>query len=249
MQKTRKILFFLIIILICAPLTACARNDLPQLAPEEILSRSAERMSSLQGFHLLFDRSGAPAFLDSGETLSLSKMEGHYDAPDRVKATVRVIAPGIVADVDVISIGSIQWQTNVYTGEWEELPANWGFNPGTLFDQKIGLQAILLADVSQLNLQEMQELDEMPGKKLYALSGKLSGDTIFSLSNGLIGPDEMDIQIWIDPKTFDLHRVVLSEHLGDTEKERFWQFDFWDFDKTEGINPPILGGIQEGGIT
>ena len=249
MQKTRVFLIFLIFIPIYFPLTACARNDLPDLAPDEILSRSAARMSSLQGFHLLFDRSGAPAFLDSGETLSLSKMEGHYDTPDRVRATVRVIAPGIVADVDVISIGSIQWQTNVYTGEWEELPADWGFNPGTLFDQKIGLQAILLADVSQLELLEMQELAEMPGKKLYVMQGKLSGDTIFSLSNGLIGPDEMDIELWIDPQTFDLHRVILSEHLGDEDNERFWQFDFWDFDKVEGINPPILGSSLESGIT
>ncbi|MCJ7622995.1 MAG: LppX_LprAFG lipoprotein [Anaerolineaceae bacterium] len=219
-------------------LTGCSGTPTPEFTPEEIIFRSAERMKSISGFELLFDRSGASAYLDYEETLSLSKMEGHYDAPDKVRATVRVIAPGFVVDVDVITVGRTQWQTNVFTGEWEQLPEDWGFNPSTLFDPEFGLGAILTADLSDVELLGLEELEEMPGKKLYTISAVLAGENIFDLSNWLIGPDDMDAKIYIDPDTFDLHRTILTEHQGDEELERIWTIDFWNFDTVENIEPP-----------
>lgn len=226
------------VLMILLVLTGCSGTLTPEFTPEEIISRSADRMKTLSGFDLLFDRSGAPAFLDYEEILSLSKMEGHYDTPDKVRATVRVIAPGFVVDVDVISIGRIQWQTNVITGEWEQIPEDWGFNPSALFDPEFGLGAILTTDLSELELLGLEELDEMPGKKLYAISATLTGENIFDLSNGLIGPDAMHAKIFIDPETFDLHRTILIEHQGDEELERIWTIDFWNFDTVENIEPP-----------
>jgi hypothetical protein len=226
------------VLMILLVLSACSGSPTPEFTPEEIVSRSAARMVTLSGFDLIFDRSGAPAFLDYDETLSLSKMEGHYDAPDKVRATVRVIAPGFVVEVDVISVGRIQWQTNVITGEWEQLPEDWGFNPSTLFDPEFGLGAILSADLLELELLGLEELDEMPGKKLYAISAVLTGENIFDLSNWLIGPDAMDVKIFIDPDTFDLHRTILIEHQGNEELERIWTIDFWNFDTVENIEPP-----------
>ena len=227
------------LIILFFSLTSCSSPPTPELTPEEIISQSADRMLSLSGFDLLFDRSGAPAYLDYEETLSLSKMEGHYDSPDRVQAIVRVIAPGFVIDIDVISVGRSQWQTNVITGEWEQIPEDWGFNPSMLFDPQVGLQAILTTDLTEMEIGQ-EELEEMPGKILYAITGRLGGDNIYELSNWLIGPDAMDVKVYIDPESYDLHRTKITEHRGDEDLERIWTIDFWNFDTIEGIEPPII---------
>lgn len=230
---------YLLLTLLLLLLASCKSEQAPPPAAEQILAQSAQRMQSLKGFQVSIDRDGAPAFLDYEQTLSLSRLSGHFVAPDRIQAVVRVIAPGIVVEVDVVSIGKIQWQTNVITGQWEQLPEEWGFNPATLLEGESGLPAILIADLSALQLSEGAELEEMPGKKMYFLQGTLAGETLYDLSNWLIGPGPMDAQIWIDPETYDLHRAILTEHAGDPDLERTWQIDFWDFDSVIEIEPPL----------
>ena len=234
----RKILCLLLPLL----LSACAAQQVPGISAAEALRQSAERMETLQGFQFSISRSGAPAFLDSEGMLSLSKMEGNFVAPDKVQATVRVITPGLVIAIDVISIGATQWQTNPITGQWEQLPPDWGFNPSSLLEAKAGLPAILIADLTDLSLSADAELEEMPGKKLLLISGRLDGKNLYELSNWLIGPDVMQAQIWVDPQTLDLQRALLSEHAGDPQNERTWQIDFWNFNQLIDILPPDMDG-------
>jgi hypothetical protein len=220
-------------------LAACGRASTPDLAPDAIVSRSAERMRGMPGFHFLIEREGAPAFLDPNETLSFRRAEGEYASPDRVRAAIRVIAPGMVAEISVISIGAIQWETNFLTGEWQELPADWGFNPGVLFDPETGIQAALVEDLSALVIEGTEELEELPGKALYHLHGLLAGERLHTVSYGMIGPNPAEVDLWIDPGTFELHRMVLVEP--GEEEATIWTIDFWDFDEIPEILPPTTG--------
>jgi hypothetical protein len=231
----RRFLSVLVLILL---LSACQSNQAVDLTPAEILLRSSQRLQSLGGFHVSLLRTGAPAYLDTGGTLSFSRLDGNYVAPDSIQAKVKVVTPGIVVEVDVISIARVQWQTNPITGQWEQLPEDWGFNPASLFEAQSGLPAILISDLSDLQVSK-GELDEMPGKVFYLLTARLGGKNLYTLSNGLIGPGDMDAQIWIDPQTFDLHRVLLIEYAQDAELERTWQIDFWDFNKVIDIQAPL----------
>src|SRR3989337_1025635 len=120
-------------------LSACSAAPSPDLPVDEIVSRSAARMRSMSGFHFLIEREGASAFLDPQDTLSFRRAEGEYASPDRVQATIRVIAPGMVAEISVISIGAVQWETDFLTGEWQEVPPDWGVKPAVLFDPQSGI--------------------------------------------------------------------------------------------------------------
>lgn len=220
-------------------LAGCAPR-IPDLPPEEIVRRAAERMRGLQGFQFRIDRSGAPAYIDYAETLSLTLMEGAFAAPDKLSATVRVIAPALIAEIDVICIGQQQWETDVVTHKWFAIPPEWGFNPLILLDPQFGLQTIIASDLYDLTLDGVEELEEMPGRKLYALSGRMHGGTIYDLSYQLIGPEDMDVRLWVDPQTFDLYRTVLVEYPGVSEEEIRWTIDFWDFDVPVEIEAPNL---------
>lgn len=223
--------------------SACSDPSLPDIPAEELVQRAAERMKESDGFQFVIARDGAPAFLDPGETLSFRRATGAFVAPDRALATVRVIGPGIITDVDVISVAEIQWQTNVVTGDWEELPPNWGFNPAVLFDDDIGIQAVLLADLSQVALAEPENLAESdgPDELLYSVTAVASGENIYQMSGYLIGPEQVSIQLWIRPETFELVRIVVREpEPEDEELESIWQVDISNYDELIDIEPPVI---------
>ena len=219
-------------------LAACGKPTPPPLSPTEILSRSATRMKALSSFHFVIDRSGAPAFLDPAGTLAFRRAEGEYAAPDRARATVRVIAPGLVAEVKIVCIGKDYWETDLLTGEWLALPPDMGFNPAVLFDPATGLPPILETDVSDVELAGIEELRELPGKKLYSLRGVLNGERLYVMSYGLIGPERVSVQLWVAPETFDLYRAVIIEPATPGSDKTTWQVDFWDLGKQVDIQLP-----------
>ncbi|MBN1667832.1 MAG: LppX_LprAFG lipoprotein [Anaerolineales bacterium] len=209
--------------------------------PDEIVQRTAEQMQGLAGFHFVIERSGAPAYLDAAETLAFRRAEGDYVAPDRAQAIVRVIGPGLIAEVQVVSIADDYWETHVLTGQWQKLPPEQGFNPATLFDPQTGIRPVLAEDLKALEYLGPEELEELPGQKLYALQGQVNGERLSALSFGLISKAEMQAKLWVAPQTFELYRLVLIDERSEMEEATIWQFDFWDFGTVVNIQPPLEG--------
>ena len=218
-------------------------NRLPELSAEEIVGNSAEAMRDLDGFRFNIDRDGALAYLDPGHTLAFGSAIGDYVTPDRARAQVKVIGPGLVTTVSVISVGAVQWETNVITGVWTELPPDWGFNPTIIFDAEIGLQAILTEDTSELVVLPPEKIADGPDQLLYAVSGKMQGERVHLMSGLLIGPDELTFELWVMPETFEVIRVIITDPPdADSEqtKPTIWQLDFSQFNQTVEIEPPDL---------
>jgi lipoprotein LprG len=219
-------------------ITGCSPEAAQAPPATEIVENSVSKMLGVSSFEFEMKREGPPTFIDPVHSIAVSRMAGTYVSPDRVQAVVRIIAPGIVSDVDVISIGEQQWETNPLSGEWQELPPEWGFNPALLFDAKSGLQTILRNDLNDVELVDQEELEEWPGLTLYHVEGQLSGDKIYQMSFGLIGPDITSINLWIDPRDFSLFRMVITEPPDEEGELTTWTMDFWDFDREQTIVPP-----------
>jgi hypothetical protein len=230
----RLLLFVFLVVL----LPACRPAPEPTLSPEELVAQSAARLTDLAGFHFLLEASGPAAYLDAEETLALRRIEGDFVAPDRVRAVVRVAVPGLVTEVRVIGIGEQQWQTNVLTGAWEAMPSEWGFNPAILFDETVGLPAILAQDLSDVVLAEPETIN---GVQMDVITAVIAPDRLASMSSGLMATDltaPIPVQLWIAPDRYDLHRIVLTEPVADAAEPRRWQVDFSQFDQATPIEPP-----------
>jgi lipoprotein LprG len=143
-----------------------------------------------------------------------------------------------VASIRFISIGEEYWETNYLTGEWWQCPTGQCFNPAILFDPQFGLQPILEADLTDVRLEANEELEEMPGKWLYVLSGTLQGERIAQMSWGLLGPQSMAVNLWVIPETFDLYRIRLEEPAPPGGEATLWVIDFLNFDRPAAILPP-----------
>lgn len=234
----RRISLLLLVILSFA-LAGCGQATPPPLSAEEIVARAATRMKGLSGFHFVIDSTGAPAYLDYNNTFAFRRAEGEYVSPDRASASVRVLAPGMVAEVQILSIGEQYWETNVFTGEWTELPAGMGFNPAVLFDPVIGFQPLIESDLTNLKYEGLEELKELPGKLLYTVSGSLLGDRLWQMSYQMIGPEAVTLKLWASPDTFEVQRVVITEPNPEKGEATIWQVDFWNFDQPAEIVPPM----------
>ena len=226
------------VVFLLLTLTGCTKPTPIRLPSQEIITRTASRMKGLDGFHFLIQREGAPAYLDYAGTIAFRRAEGDFVSPDQAQATVRVITPGLVAEIRIIALAENYWETNLLTGEWQALPPNMGFNPAVLFDPVIGFQSILESDLFNLTLQPDEELEEAPGKTFYVLAGDLKGERLYEMSYGMIGPDQLTVKMWVDPGTFDLYRTLITDPPAGAGESTLWQVDFWDFGKVADIRPP-----------
>ena len=161
--------------------------------------------------------------------------------PIKTAANVKIIAPGFITDVDIISIGDTQWQTNVLTQQWEELPPNWGFNPTVLFDSEIGLQAILAQDMTDLEFVGSENLAENAGPDvdLYKVTGNVAGERLLTMSGGLICKQPVAVTLWVQPDTFEVVRIAVAEPVPDAAESSRWQVDFANYDEIVEIDPPV----------
>lgn len=226
-------------------LAACqTQPDLPDLAPDTIVERAADRMLDLPGFHFTIERQGDPVFLDTAQTIAFRRAEGNFVSPDRARAVVRIIAPGLVVDVNAISIGPVQWETDFATGRWRELPPDWGFNPAILFDSQIGLPAILETDLKDLHLLPPENINSGPDGWLYVVRGAVHGHRLHIVSHGLVADQEMEMTLWIDPDTFDLHRATLRLPASDGESATSWHIQLSQFGQVANIEPPDVVGQE-----
>ncbi len=198
-------------------------------------------MRSLSGFQFLIDRSGQPVFLDYENKISFRRAQGQFVSPDRVAVTARVISPGMVTEVQIISIGGIEWETNYLTGAWQLSDPRYSFNPSRLFDSQNGIPAILAKDLVDPVSTGEQELPEIPGKKLVVVQAQMNGEPAYNMTYGLIDKDTLQIKLWVDPDSFDLYRIRMVDPANSKDQEdTIWQIDFWDFDHTFQIEKPNL---------
>ncbi len=239
-RESKQAIWLLLIGALLLLLGSCGEAEEPTPDAQVIITSASQRMADLEGFRFTISMTGLPVFLDSDETLALKTAEGFFATPDKAIGTVSIQAPGLVTEVDIISIGSEQWLTNILTGEWMALPPDWGFNPAILFDTTEGFVAILTADLIEPMVTGTEKIDDGPDKKLYRLEGRLDGERLAELTLGLIGPEPSDVTLWVDPETFTIARVtVLNPAGGDEDSASIWQLDFNRFGEIVSIEPPL----------
>ncbi|MBK8987979.1 MAG: LppX_LprAFG lipoprotein [Chloroflexi bacterium] len=211
----------------------------PTPTPQDIIQQAVARLTGTAGFHFNVALSGAPAYLDPTGSIAFRTAVGDFAAPDKAQAAVRAAAFGLITDINVISIGPDQWQTNLLSGKWEQLPPNWGFNPGALFDSE-GLPTILTAVLTNAAFTGREKLEGGPDQELYVITGQVDGERLAAISGGLIGPQAVNVTLWIAPDSYEIIRIVVTEpEPGSEAGSSVWQLDFSNYDQELAIEPPL----------
>lgn len=208
--------------------------------PEEVVQHAADRLQQLAGFAFTIDQSGAPAYVDPTGIVAFKEATGYFVAPDKSQAVVKVAAPGLVTEVQVINIGAAQWQTNIVTGQWERVPPDTSFNPGAMFDANTGLSAILRQDLSDVAFGSTEEQENEAGldKGLLLVTATAVADKLYTMTGGLIGPEPVDIALWVEPDSWEIRRIIVIEPATEKNPPSVWKVDFAEYDTVVDIVPP-----------
>ncbi len=230
---------YLIFILILAILgTGCGAAGGEEITPDVLLANGVTHMAALPGFQFSISQEGLTVYLDADQAVQFNGAEGHYVSPDKALTTVTITALGMLAEIEVISLQEAQWATNILTGAYQELPDEYLFKPTQYLDPESGFFPSLGDGLADLVLVGEEELDNLPGLTLTHLRGTLPGEVISEVSKGLISVESMQGDLWMDPDTNEVHRVVLTDTSGGESTSSVWTFDFWSFGSTIPISAP-----------
>ncbi len=139
MRQGILILLVILILLLVSCSSEPTVTPTPTPDSKTVAEKAGAAMESVESLHFVFQRDGAPTFVDAEQSLAFRRAEGDYSAPDQMQAAVMIVAGGFVAEVQVISIEGEQWMTNLLTGQWEKVPSSWGLDPSDFFDPEIGI--------------------------------------------------------------------------------------------------------------
>ena len=219
-------------------LIACGATPTPPPPAAEILEQSAQAMSALQSAHFVIAREGAPAYVDSTNTFIFRRAEGDFVFPDSARAVVRVVGPALVTEVSVIAIGDQYWETNPLSGEWVNY-SGFGYNPASLFNPDTGLAALMHNDLSDLLWVGLEELEDLPGEQLFHLTATAPGEPVLAMTANLVGRGPVLFDWWIEPETYHVLRLRVTEPETDPTDPTVWLIDFDRFDADLAIDPPL----------
>ncbi len=224
-------------ILLALFLTACSPS-LPNLPPNDIVTKSGQAMLQLQTMHFKVEISGAPVVINRDMQTSLRSVEGDFSRPDKMGVHLKVIVAVAAVEADMIAIGNDQYITNFLSHEWEVLPPQFGFNPAIMFDPKDGLEQTLKAGLDNAQVIGVESID---GVNAYHVKGSIDGSRVQVMSGGLLSTGTIDVELWVDGATFQTRKVILIDRATDAQNPSTWTLTFGSFGKTVDIVAPTLG--------
>ena len=193
-------------------------------------------MLTVESLHFNIERDGALAYIDSGGLLAFKRAEGDFQSPDRMRAVVRVITAFTPVDVGMVALGDEQYTTDPITGEWGQLPPEWGqLNLVVIFDPETGIQQLLKDGVTDLELLGTEEIDD---RLQYRIRGRASGERLNDMTLGFIGQGDVELEVWVDAEDHYVRRLYITDPVTDPEDPTTWTLEFSSFGQAVEIKAP-----------
>ncbi len=216
----------LAVVLLGVAAAACAA---PPPSPTVLIERAAAKTAALNfvAFDLL--RVGEPVLLDPGRGVLFSAAAGEYQAPDRVRARVKVAAAGVVLTVQMLWLPEGFYSSNPFTAAFEKQPAAPDFDPGALVRSEI--PALLRTELRNLTLVGSEKVGAADAHHVRA---EADGAKLRALTGGVVVPGTHTVDLWIDAATSQLVRLTDTEPGGAAG----WRLELSGHDKPVEIKAP-----------
>lgn len=219
---------------------SCGGNEPVTTLPPEadvVLGAAAEAMGTIDYVRFRIERGGAPVYIDPLDSLSFALAEGQFGAPSSANALVTLEVGNLNAQIGAIAIAGETWLTNPITGDWEEAPDGYAFNPATLFDPELGWRPLLAEGLSDVEwIGEENHNDEAR----YHIRATADEDRVAVILAGLINKQPVELDMWIDPENGYVREAELSTVFRGQTSD--WFIEFSEFGVPVEIAPPEIEG-------
>ena len=205
-------------------------------AATEVLNRASVRLGEVSSIHFDLDVDGT-TFIDEGQSIQLLSAEGDIARPDRVRASFSAnVEQTANVTIQIVTIGATTWWTNLVSGEWGPAPAEIGYDASVLFDETVGLGAVLRQFGSVSRFDE----EEFDGDPAYHIAATVPRTLIDAVTANTLDGELVDVDVWVGRDGLDILRVVVRETsaTGSDDISR-WILDVSDHDEPVTIDPPV----------
>ena len=212
--------------LLCVAAAACAA---PPPSPTALVEQAAAKTAALKSVAFDLVRVGEPVLLDPGRGILFSVAAGEYQAPDRVRARVKIAAAGTVLTLDMLWLPDGFYSSNPFTGSFEKLPAAPGFDPPALLRNEI--PAVLRSELRSVTLVGTEKIGAADA---YHVRAEADGAKLRALTGGVVVPGVHTVDLWIDVATSQIVRLADAEPGGVAG----WRLELSGADKPVEIKAP-----------
>jgi lipoprotein LprG len=202
---------FLSFVIFVSMVIGCAKQTTTPLKASEIISKSSEKMESINSFHFVLDQVGGGTPIATG--LEMTSAVGDVVKPDRLGTTISGLLSGMFIEVQIITVNEEIYMTNPVTGKWELLPAQ--FNILGVFDPNNGIAAIMkgIADLTKL------DDEKMGGVVCYHLSGSIDSTVLRPIIVNSVEGVTIHTEVWIGEEDFLVRNIKLEGKITEAEAE------------------------------
>lgn len=211
--------------LLCVAAAACAA---PPPSPAALVEQAAAKTAALKSVAFDLVRVGEPVLLDPGRVVLFSAASGEYQARDRVRARVKIVAAGTVLTVEMLWLPEGFYSSNPFTGTFEKLAAP-GFDPPALLRNEI--PALLRSELRSVTLVGTEKIGTADA---YHVRAQADGAKLRALTGGVVVPGVHTVDLWIDVATSQIVRLVDTEPDGAAG----WRLELSGADKPVEIKAP-----------
>ena len=211
--------------LLCVAAAACAA---PPPSPAALVEQAAAKTAALKSVAFDLVRVGEPVLLDPGRGVLFSAAAGEYQARDRVRARVKIVAAGTVLTVEMLWLPEGFYSSNPFTGTFEKLAAP-GFDPPALLRNEI--PALLRSELRSVTLVGTEKIGTADA---YHVRAQADGAKLRALTGGVVVPGVHTVDLWIDVATSQIVRLVDTEPDGAAG----WRLELSGADKPVEIKAP-----------
>ena len=206
--------------------------------PAAIVEASSVAMGDVQSVEFDLTRSGDPVFIDSFESIALSRAKGQFTVPRSAQAVLEVEVDGsLTTELGAIALDEEIWLSNPVTGDFETLPPGYDIDPSLFFDPENGWKP-LMANLTDVTFVGIEDID---GNDRYHISGTAPAEQVAIITARLVRDQDVDIDFWIHPVTGLVSRAEFSTVPpgDDTDTSSIdWALQLFDYGAEFDISPP-----------
>jgi hypothetical protein len=219
----------------CGPAENEAITPEPTPTPAALLEMGSKRLAETPTVHFALEVRGE-TFIDTGRNIRLLGAEGDLQRPNRGRTAVQAEVMDRAISLQLVTIGDQSWTTNILTGEWENAPLEFAYQPDILFSTQDGIGPVMG------RVQNAQRLDdeEIEGQSTYHLRATVDQSVVGPLTYYTVTGDPVTVDLWIDQETHDLLRARLSEPPGpERPNPAVWTLNLSHHGQDVSIEPPV----------
>jgi len=214
-------------------LSGCGSSE-PEESAAELLDRAKTTLDDASSAHFVLTSENAPK-----TGTALIGGEGDIARPSSFEGTLKVVALGATADLEVVSVNGTVYAQLPFTSGFSVVdPAQFGFgDPGALLDPDTGISQLL----SQAESAELGEEKRVDGEVVREVSAEIPGDLVEQILTSQDPSKPVQGLFSIASDSGELRRAQLTGPFFSADEDATFTLELSDFGADVEITAPPTG--------